>query len=44
MDKDDLRSLTASTFGASLEMARDGKIELKQSDAFTPIYARQRAV
>lgn len=42
-DKQDIRSLKASTFGASLEMARDGKLELKQAEAFTPIYARQRA-
>lgn len=44
MEDEDMRSLKASTFGASLEMAREGKIELKQSEAFTPIYARQRTI
>lgn len=42
-DEQDIRSLKASTFGASLEMAREGKLELKQAEAFTPIFARQRA-
>lgn len=34
------RSVTASAFGASLEMAREGKLELRQTEAFAPIYVR----
>ena len=36
------RSLIASTFGATLEMTRDGELELKQSKAFAPLYLRWR--
>lgn len=35
-------SAMASSFGASLEMAREGKIELRQADAFGPIFMRRR--
>lgn len=38
---EDVRSLKASTFTATLEMAREGHIELKQSEAFAPIFVRQ---
>lgn len=38
---EDIRSLKASTFTATLEMAREGQIELKQSEAFAPIFVRQ---
>jgi segregation and condensation protein A len=34
------RSARASTFAASLELAREGKIELRQETAFTPIWLR----
>ena len=34
------RSAFASTFAASLEMAREGKLRLRQEDAFGPIYVR----
>ena len=37
------RSVRASSFTASLELARDGRIELRQDDAFTPIYLRRRS-
>ncbi len=33
-------SAIASTFGASLELAREGAIELKQAGAFSPLYMR----
>ncbi|MCW2309204.1 segregation and condensation protein A [Rhodobium gokarnense] len=33
----------ASTFSASLEMVREGKVELRQADAFAPLYVRRRA-
>ncbi|MEE8352521.1 MAG: segregation/condensation protein A, partial [Rhodospirillales bacterium] len=35
------RSALASTFAASLELAREGKIKLRQSDPFGPIYLKQ---
>ena len=31
----------ASTFAASLELARSGEVELRQGDAFGPIYLRR---
>ncbi|NQU57961.1 MAG: segregation/condensation protein A [Rhodospirillales bacterium] len=34
------RSAVASTFAASLEMAREGKIKLRQNAAFEPIFLR----
>ena len=36
------RSAAASSLGASLEMAREGMLELKQSRAFAPLYVRRR--
>ncbi len=36
------RSLTASSFSASLELAREGKLEIRQEQAFRPIYMRRR--
>jgi segregation and condensation protein A len=32
----------ASSFGASLEMARDGLVDLRQAAPFAPIYMRKR--
>ncbi|MGB9143883.1 MAG: ScpA family protein [Aestuariivirga sp.] len=37
------RSVRASSFTASLELVREGLIELRQDDAFRPIYMRRRA-
>ncbi|WOI52431.1 ScpA family protein [Parvularcula sp. LCG005] len=37
------RSVVASNFGAALEYAKAGKIELRQSAAFAPIYLRRHA-
>jgi segregation and condensation protein A len=37
-----LRSAIASTFAASLEMAKNGDLELRQSGAFKPIFLRLR--
>ena len=34
------RSVLASMFSASLELARDGDIELRQNEHFTPLYLR----
>ncbi len=36
------RTVTASTFGASLELAREGDIEIRQSHAFSPLYVRRK--
>ncbi len=37
------RSVVASTFSASLEMVREGTVEIRQEDAFRPIYMRRAA-
>jgi segregation and condensation protein A len=37
------RSAVASTFAASLELAKAGMVELRQSGTFGPIYLRSRA-
>ncbi len=37
------RSVRASSFTASLELAREGVIELRQDEAFQPIFLRRRA-
>ena len=34
------RSVTASAFGASLELAREGKLELRQTEHFAPLFIR----
>jgi segregation and condensation protein A len=36
------RTARASSFGASLEMAREGLVELSQAEPFAPIYLRKR--
>ena len=43
LDEAEMRSTAmASSFGASLELAREGEIELKQAAAFAPLYLRRR--
>lgn len=37
-------SYLASTFGAALELAREGKAELRQVEAFAPLFVRARSV
>lgn len=37
-----MRSAIASTFAASLELARQGKLQINQSQTFAPIYVRAR--
>lgn len=37
-------SYLASTFGAALELTREGKTELRQAEAFAPLFVRARAV
>jgi segregation and condensation protein A len=36
------RSTTAATFAASLELAKEGRIEIRQSDMFAPIQIRKK--
>lgn len=36
------RSATASTFAAALELAREGRVELRQTDTFGPLHLRRR--
>jgi segregation and condensation protein A len=35
-------SYLASTFGAALELAREGKMEMRQAEAFAPLFVRAR--
>ncbi len=37
------RSTTAATFAASLELAKEGKIEIRQGEIFAPIQIRKKA-
>jgi segregation and condensation protein A len=37
------RTALAASFGATLEMARDGLVELQQAEAYAPIYMRKKA-
>ena len=36
------RSATAATFAASLELAKEGKVEIRQTGTFAPIHLRRR--
>jgi segregation and condensation protein A len=36
------KTVVAASFGASLELAREGKVEIKQDAPFAPIYMRRR--
>jgi len=38
---DERAGVIASSFAASLEMVREGKLEIRQSETFAPIYLRQ---
>ena len=37
------KSAVASTFAASLELAKNGQLEIRQSNKFGPIFVRSRA-
>ncbi len=39
---EDEKTVKASSFGATLEMAREGILELRQDSAFAPLYIRRR--
>jgi segregation and condensation protein A len=43
MQPETRRSVRASSFTASLELAREGVLELRQEEAFQPIYLRRRS-
>jgi segregation and condensation protein A len=36
------RSTTAATFAATLELAKEGKIEIRQGEIFAPIHIRKK--
>ncbi len=42
-DKEMRNSIIASSFAASLEMAREGQVSLRQDEAFTPLYLKMKA-
>lgn len=42
VEPDARRTARASTFGASLELAREGHIEIRQAKPFAPLYIRRR--
>ncbi|MFA3917944.1 segregation and condensation protein A [Ruegeria hyattellae] len=42
MDPMRRRSATASTFAASLELVKEGHLEIRQTDTFAPIHLRKR--
>ncbi|WP_333712308.1 segregation and condensation protein A [Yoonia sp.] len=42
-DPQRVRSTTAATFAASLELAKEGKIEIRQGETFAPIQIRRKA-
>jgi segregation and condensation protein A len=39
---DIVRTARASSFGATLEMAREGLVEISQAEPYAPIYMRRR--
>lgn len=39
---EDGKTVLASSFGATLELAREGRVEIRQEGAFAPIYMRAR--
>lgn len=41
-EEEDWATVVASTFSASLEMVREGQVELRQSEPFSPVYIRAR--
>lgn len=40
----DRRSARASSFAASLELAREGRLDLRQDEPFSPLYLRRRSL
>jgi len=44
VDPEKRRSVLASSFSASLELAREGQIEIRQEKSFKPIYMRRASI
>ncbi|MBO6510604.1 MAG: segregation/condensation protein A, partial [Roseibium sp.] len=42
-DNKDWATIVASTFCASLEMVREGQVEIRQGEPFSPVYIRSIA-
>ncbi|MEO9528999.1 ScpA family protein [Roseibium sp.] len=42
-DDKDWATIVASTFSASLEMVREGQVEIRQGEPFSPVYIRSKA-
>ena len=42
-DPEKRRSATASTFAASLELAKEGRVEIRQSETFAPIQIKRKS-
>ncbi|MBS8259272.1 segregation/condensation protein A [Roseibium polysiphoniae] len=42
-DDEDRATIIASTFSASLEMVREGQVDIRQSEPFAPVYIRARS-
>lgn len=42
LDPKKRRSATASTFAASLELVKEGKLDIRQAEAFSPVMLRKR--
>lgn len=40
---EDVKSVTAASLGAALEMARDGKLELQQAEPYAKVYVRPKS-
>ncbi|WP_421724103.1 segregation and condensation protein A [Bauldia sp.] len=40
LNPEDRATVTASSFGASLELVREGRIEMRQTEPFAPLYIR----
>src|ERR671911_269359 len=43
IDPDERRTAIASSFAATLELVREGKMEMRQDEVFAPLYLRGRA-
>lgn len=42
-DEEERKTVLASTFSATLEMTREGELEIRQAKAFAPLYIRKRS-
>jgi segregation and condensation protein A len=42
-DPEERRTAIASSFAATLELVREGRVEMRQDEVFAPLYLRGRA-